>query len=32
MTITGQIEGDTVRTDEIIADEARISEGLYLSQ
>ena len=32
MTITGQIESDTVRTGEIIADEARISEGLYLSQ
>ena len=32
LTVTGQVESDTVRTGEIIADEARISEGLYLSQ
>lgn len=32
LTVTGQVESDTVRTGEVIADEARISEGLYLSQ
>ena len=32
LTVTGQVESDTVRTGELIADEARISEGLYLSQ
>lgn len=32
ITITGQVESDTVRTWEVIANEARISEWLYLSQ
>ena len=32
LTVTGQVESDTVRTGEVIANEARISEGLYLSQ
>lgn len=32
LTVTGQVESDTVRTGEVIADEARISEWLYLSQ
>ena len=32
LTVTGQVESDTVRTGEVIADEARISGGLYLSQ
>ena len=32
LTVTGQVESDTVRTGEVVADEARISEGLYLSQ
>ena len=32
LTVTGQVESDTVRTGELIANEARISEWLYLSQ
>lgn len=32
LTVTGQVESDTVRTGEVIADEARVSGGLYLSQ
>ena len=32
LTVTGQVESDTVRIGELIADEARISEWLYLSQ
>jgi hypothetical protein len=32
MTITGQVESDTVRTGELIADEVRVQEGIYLSQ
>lgn len=32
LTVTGQVESDTVRTGEVITNEARISEGLYLSQ
>lgn len=31
MTITGQVESDTVRTGELIADEIRVQEGIYLS-
>lgn len=31
MTITGQVESDTVRTWEVIADEVRITDWIYLS-
>ena len=32
MTIDWQIESDTVRTTEVVTDELRVTEGLYLSQ
>lgn len=32
MTITGQIESDTIRTTEVVTDELRVTEWLYLSQ
>ena len=32
MTITGQIESDTVRTWEVVTDEARVTNGIYLSE
>lgn len=31
MTITGQIESDTIRTWEVVADEVRVTDGIYLS-
>ena len=30
-TITGQIESDTIRTWEVVADEVRVTDGVYLS-
>ena len=32
LNVTGQMESDTVRTDEVIANEVRVTDGLYLSQ
>lgn len=32
LNVTGQMESDTVRTAEVIADEVRVTTGLYLSQ
>ena len=31
LTVTGQVESDTVRTGEVVANEVRVTEGLYLS-
>ena len=32
LNVTGQMESDTVRTNEVIANEVRVTDGLYLSQ
>ena len=32
LNVTGQVESDTVRTDEVIANEVRVTDWLYLSQ
>lgn len=32
ITVTGQVESDTVRTAEVVTDELRVNNGLYLSQ